>query len=279
MARRGENIHKRKDGRWEGRYIKARTPEGKIQWGYVYGTVYAEVKRVLIQKKAEADGYTLYENEASLPWGLAVNSSIADTDISKMSLTDIQNLLYHGLTSDTGDIAENETGSEFHVSGEKALYMQYGTAGEIKVNGRSVDVPTIGDTENREFPAWFNSNVLYLGTYKDEDVAVEGIDGGSITSVDLKRLRELSSSFTGADNGIKAGKNTLEMTVSGQTGKNVALLPLNYDKGWSAPSSLNFASFKYLNPGTYLLHVKSCNGSGIWNEGCKSSGLFTSCRS
>ena len=54
MARRGENIHKRKDGRWEGRYIKARTPEGKIQWGYVYGTVYAEVKRVLIQKKAEA---------------------------------------------------------------------------------------------------------------------------------------------------------------------------------------------------------------------------------
>ena len=43
MARRGENIRKRKDGRWEGRYIKARTPEGKIQWGYVYGIVYAEV--------------------------------------------------------------------------------------------------------------------------------------------------------------------------------------------------------------------------------------------
>ena len=59
MARRGENIHKRKDGRWEGRYIKARTAEGKIQWGYVYGTVYAEVKRVLIQKKAEAGFYNL----------------------------------------------------------------------------------------------------------------------------------------------------------------------------------------------------------------------------
>ena len=42
MARRGENIHKRKDGQWEGRYIKARTPEGKIQWGYVYGIVYPE---------------------------------------------------------------------------------------------------------------------------------------------------------------------------------------------------------------------------------------------
>ena len=31
---------------------KRDTSEGKIQWGYVYGTVYAEVKRVLIQKKA-----------------------------------------------------------------------------------------------------------------------------------------------------------------------------------------------------------------------------------
>ena len=31
----------------------------------------------------------------------------------------------------------------------------------------------------------------------------------------------------------------------------------NYDQGWSAPSPLNFASFKYLNPGTYILHVKS----------------------
>ena len=54
MARRGENIRKRKDGRWEGRYIKARTSEGKIQWGYVYGTVYAEVKRALIQKKSRS---------------------------------------------------------------------------------------------------------------------------------------------------------------------------------------------------------------------------------
>ena len=26
----------------------------------------------------------------------------------------------------------------------------------------------------------------------------------------------------------------------------------NYDQGWSAPSPLNFASFKYLNPGTYI---------------------------
>ena len=29
MSRKGENIYKRKYGRWEGRYIKARTPREK----------------------------------------------------------------------------------------------------------------------------------------------------------------------------------------------------------------------------------------------------------
>lgn len=29
MPRKGENIYKRKDGRWEGRYIKARSEKGK----------------------------------------------------------------------------------------------------------------------------------------------------------------------------------------------------------------------------------------------------------
>lgn len=57
MARRGENIHKRKDGRWEGRYIKARTPDRRICWGYIYGTTYAEVKQRLIHKKSEYGGY------------------------------------------------------------------------------------------------------------------------------------------------------------------------------------------------------------------------------
>lgn len=36
MPRRGENIYKRKDGRWEGRYIRGRTPTGKAEYGYVY---------------------------------------------------------------------------------------------------------------------------------------------------------------------------------------------------------------------------------------------------
>lgn len=50
MARKGENIYKRKDGRWEGRYLK-RTPDGKTRYGYVYAPTYRDVKARL-QKAA-----------------------------------------------------------------------------------------------------------------------------------------------------------------------------------------------------------------------------------
>lgn len=42
MSKRGENIYKRKDGRWEGRYLK-----DSKKYGYVYGRTYKEVKEKL----------------------------------------------------------------------------------------------------------------------------------------------------------------------------------------------------------------------------------------
>ena len=48
MSRKGENIYRRKDGRWESRYIKSRD-NGKINYGYVYAKTYREVKQRLIE--------------------------------------------------------------------------------------------------------------------------------------------------------------------------------------------------------------------------------------
>lgn len=53
IVKKGENIYKRKDGRWEGRYVKQRTPEKKIVYGYVYGKKYADVKDKLTVLKAK----------------------------------------------------------------------------------------------------------------------------------------------------------------------------------------------------------------------------------
>lgn len=52
MPRKGENIYKRKDGRWEGRYIQQYNDQGKPKYGYVYARTYNEVKQLLIDKKA-----------------------------------------------------------------------------------------------------------------------------------------------------------------------------------------------------------------------------------
>ena len=51
MPRKGENIRKRKDGRWEGRYKKGVRENGKFNYGSVYGKTYKEVKEKLLHAK------------------------------------------------------------------------------------------------------------------------------------------------------------------------------------------------------------------------------------
>ena len=45
MSKRGENIWKRRDGRWEARFIKGRDSKGKALYALVYAKTYAEVKK------------------------------------------------------------------------------------------------------------------------------------------------------------------------------------------------------------------------------------------
>lgn len=47
MSRKGLNIYKRKDGRWEARYIKSRTAQGKPLYGYLYASSYHEARNRL----------------------------------------------------------------------------------------------------------------------------------------------------------------------------------------------------------------------------------------
>lgn len=55
MPRKGENIYKRKDGRWEGRYIKGRDGSGKALYGYVYAKTYLEVRRKILELRMTAE--------------------------------------------------------------------------------------------------------------------------------------------------------------------------------------------------------------------------------
>ncbi len=62
---KGENIFKRKDGRWEARYIKGRDLSGKAKYGFCYGKTYKEAKdKVIKQKAAVLEGRIIPETDS-----------------------------------------------------------------------------------------------------------------------------------------------------------------------------------------------------------------------
>lgn len=72
MSRRGENIYKRKDNRWEGRYKKGRKSNGQLKYGYIYGKTYGEVKERLYAFKLKYQTLIQLQGECAITyeeWG------------------------------------------------------------------------------------------------------------------------------------------------------------------------------------------------------------------
>lgn len=53
MPRRGDNVYKRRDGRWEARYIYTYDASGKAKYRSIYARTYAAAKKKLIEQKQE----------------------------------------------------------------------------------------------------------------------------------------------------------------------------------------------------------------------------------
>lgn len=62
MPKHGENIHKRKDGRWEGRYKNGKGANGKTKYASVYGKTYTEVKKKLAECTQKPKNQTISAN-------------------------------------------------------------------------------------------------------------------------------------------------------------------------------------------------------------------------
>ena len=84
MARRGENIYKRKDGRFEGRYVVGRKPDRTSKFGYVYGRSYGEVKAKLqplkrmFQRPQNVSGFRGIFADYAVNW---LNRTVHEKDI------------------------------------------------------------------------------------------------------------------------------------------------------------------------------------------------------
>ncbi len=190
-------------------------------------------------KAKEAGGYTLFDNKYVLPFVMYTRSDFdgaydGESDAAKMTNT-YYRAIYEGLTGKEPDedIAEFSGTDSLHIDTVKALYLYGGEGEKITVNGRDIPVPTIGHPDNTEYPAPFNSNLLYLGIYEDEDIKISGVKGkAKVLQVDIKRLNGLCDicrkdqpvnlSGTSCSFGFEADK-------AGQ-----ALIPLTFDRGFAA---------------------------------------------
>ena len=96
MSRKGENIYKRKDGRWEGRYIKSKSPSGKTRYGYVYARTYRDVKEKLCnafalssqQTRVPQSAGTIYFSAVASEWIANITPQVKESTVNKY-----QNLL------------------------------------------------------------------------------------------------------------------------------------------------------------------------------------------
>ena len=87
MPRKGENIYKRKDSRWEGRYVRGYDISGKAQLGYVYARTYSEAKEKLLAAKktdkpiinTEKQNFSFYCDE----WLLLCRSRVKESTYTK----------------------------------------------------------------------------------------------------------------------------------------------------------------------------------------------------
>lgn len=90
MARKGENIRKRADGRWEARIIIGYSDSGKAIYKSVYGKTYIEVrekKSLVIQKKqivhVPINSYKITVEQLMREWLLYIKQNVKESTFAK----------------------------------------------------------------------------------------------------------------------------------------------------------------------------------------------------
>ena len=197
--------------------------------------------------------YYLYKSKFTFPFGIITDK--IDYDFENASTVDIYNEIYKSITNSNEKIAcEYKVADSINISGKKALYYMSGQTDTddynttIAVNGNKVYVPSIKETDNTLYPAHFNNNALYLGTFEDEtvnlDIQIGDYDrlGNEITSdidakiiaIDMDLFSKLCSDYEDVVVKRTFDKSEYKFSAGAKDDKEYLLLPISYDKGYEA---------------------------------------------
>lgn len=113
MSKKGENIRKRKDGRWEGRYKRGYKDDGKILYGSVYGKSYREVKGKLLDalSKAHNNSFDNKGTDISLSDLLKMWLSANEMRLKAGTVTKYQTLINTHIIPALGSVKAQELSS------------------------------------------------------------------------------------------------------------------------------------------------------------------------
>ena len=214
-----------------------------------------------------SDGdYTLYDANYKLPFAMSVNKNITRQDFSG-NWEDLHNIFYKELTNDTQDIVngmsytkkESSVIREYNVraDGKQAVYINIVDVNNrntdanaswlissmhIYVNGEAVLVPTLGDVKNTAYFTDYNNNLVYLGTFENENFTIRveyddpwylKVSEVSFAGLDMDKMQSLVDKHADDYCETSYTSDSLTVKLNGSGVNNMALIPVVYSDNWN----------------------------------------------
>lgn len=214
-----------------------------------------------------SDGdYTLYDANYKLPFAMSVNKNITRQDFSG-NWEDLHNIFYKALTNDTQDIVngmsytkkESSVIREYNVraDGKQAVYINIVDVNNrntdanaswlissmhIYVNGEAVLVPTLGDVKNTAYFTDYNNNLVYLGTFENENFTIRveyddpwylKVSEVSFAGLDIDKMQSLVDKHADDYCETSYTSDSLTVKLNGSGVNNMALIPVVYSDNWN----------------------------------------------
>lgn len=117
----------------------------------------------------------------------------------------------------------------------------------ITVNGKQIDIPTIGNVENKYYTTDYNNGLIYIGTFTDEEVEVQldfarPLDNNGDVSVDryiftmggidLDKMSALCAMYDNKQSEVTYTNNSVTVKVNGSKTDNYAIVPIIKSDNW-----------------------------------------------
>lgn len=214
-----------------------------------------------------SDGdYTLYDANYKLPFAMSVNKNITRQDFSG-NWEDLHNIFYKALTNDTQYIVngmsytkkESSVIREYNVraDGKQAVYINIVDVNNrntdanaswlissmhIYVNGEAVLVPTLGDVKNTAYFTDYNNNLVYLGTFENENFTIRveyddpwylKVSEVSFAGLDMDKMQSLVDKHADDYCETSYTSDSLTVKLNGSGVNNMALIPVVYSDNWN----------------------------------------------